>query len=207
MAKYSILLGAISLLISCGTTRTGAEVEGNMDIEDAPNWVNEGVAILDNQDGKLIHAVGIAPMQKNVDISLQRSQADNRARAAMAKIMGVFMDVAAEDFSHSESMNEQSASILSRNIRTNSRVLLKGVTIERRHVNKATDCFVGMFCDKEPQHGTIYSLAEINLEKIKQMSKNLKTLNAEFRNYFAEHAEESFAKFQSKNLQQNQENK
>jgi hypothetical protein len=197
--KLLVLLLAIFSIISCGANRTGTEVEGSLDIEDAPDWINEGVDIIDNQDGKLIHATGIAPMRKGVDISLQRDQADNRALATLAKTLSVFMDVAAEDFTTSESMNKQQASVLQRNIRTQSKVLLKGARIVKRHTNKATDCFVGMFCEKEPQHGTIYSLAEINLEQIKQMSKNLKTLNADFRDYFATNAEESFQKYKTQN--------
>ena len=78
-----------SALSACSST---TQVESDLSIKGAPDWVNEGTHILNDKDGRLFHGVGLAsPMG---DMSLQKSVADDRARAEVARVLSSYMDVA-----------------------------------------------------------------------------------------------------------------
>ncbi len=171
------LVGALILLLAAcsgGMTR----VESDLGIEDAPDWVNEGTQVLDDQGGRLFHGIGSAPPMG--DDSLQRSTADERARAALARVLGSYMDVVSSDYvatdgAGKEVANEQS---FSRQIKNITRRNLVGAKIIGRWRN--------------PANGDVWSLAELDLERLKATLAGDKAMDSGFQDYFAKHGKDIF---------------
>ena len=65
---FSVLL--LALLLGACSSKT--VIESDMGMDHAPDWVNEGTQAVNNDDGRLIHGVGMAPAMG--DISLQKAQ-------------------------------------------------------------------------------------------------------------------------------------
>ena len=73
------LLSMTLLALAISACSSTTKVESDLGIKGAPDWVNEGTNILSEKDGRLFHGVGSAsPMG---DMALQKSVADDRARA------------------------------------------------------------------------------------------------------------------------------
>lgn len=163
MVAAAVLLGACA-----GQTR----VESNLHIKGAPDWVNEGTAILKNRKGRLFHGVGSAPPMG--DRSLQTDTADNRARAALARILTSYMEIASSDYTHAggdrDAAPEQN---ITRQIDNITRVNLAGSRIIGRWRDKNTNM--------------IYSLAELDLKQVKRTLGGVKDMNEDFRSYIATH--------------------
>ena len=88
LRTVTIIMLATALLAACsGKTK----VESNLRIKGAPDWVNKGTNILNDKKGRLFHGVGSAPDIKNE--ALQRTTADNRARAEIARIFSRAIEV------------------------------------------------------------------------------------------------------------------
>src|SRR3990172_4749480 len=90
-------LGAVlacAALLAAWAGRT--QLESDIGVKGAPDWVNKGTAYVKNQDGKLFHGVGSAG--PTGDASLQRSVADDRARAELARIFSSYLDVVSSDY-------------------------------------------------------------------------------------------------------------
>ena len=54
---FSILF----LVLALGACSDKTIIESDMGLSDAPDWVNEGTQAVDNDDGRLIHGLGMAP--------------------------------------------------------------------------------------------------------------------------------------------------
>ena len=168
------IAAALALLAACaGQTR----VESNMHIKGAPDWVNEGTAILKNRKGRLFHGVGSAsPMG---DRSLQTDTADNRARAALARILTSYMEVVSSDYTRAEGGGESAPEqSITRQIDNITRVNLTGSRIIGRWRDKKTNI--------------VYSLAELDMKQVKNTLEGVKDMNEGFRNYIATHGENIF---------------
>ena len=169
-----IVIAATFLLLACaGQTR----VESNMHIKGAPDWVNEGTAILKNKKGRLFHGVGSAPPMG--DRSLQTDTADNRARAALARILTSYMEIVSSDYTHAEgdggAAPDQS---ITRQIDNITRVNLTGSRI------------IGRWRDKKT--GIVYAIAELDMKQVKDTLKGVKDMNEGFRDYAATHGDNIF---------------
>ena len=147
MTKLRLCLGsaAIMLLLLAGCS-SKTEVESDLRIEDAPDWVNEGNQMLNDRDGRLFHGIGSAPPMG--DLSLQKTTADDRARAELARIFSSYLKVVSNDYSASagtgdEQLNEQA---VTRQIDSLTQINLTGAKI------------IGRWRDEDT--GTIWSLAE-----------------------------------------------
>src|SRR5690606_24671343 len=102
-AAVAVLVMGVALA-ACAGGRT--RVESDLAIKGAPDWVNEGVQALDNRGGRLIHGIGSAP--KMPDASLQRTTADDRARAEVARVLSSFMNVVSQDYIASADYGDRS---------------------------------------------------------------------------------------------------
>ena len=92
------LIFATSLLFAlaaCGGGKT--VVESDLGIKGAPDWVNKGTQAVNDKDGRLFHGVGAAPSLG--DDALQRSTADDRARAEVARMLSTYIDAVSNDYS------------------------------------------------------------------------------------------------------------
>ena len=158
-----VCLTMLLLLAGCSGKTT---VESDLGLKGAPDWVNEGTQILNDKGGRYFHGVGQAPQMG--DDSLQKSTADTRARAEVARIISTFMDVAHHDYgaasgSGGEMASEQS---ISRQIESLSSTNISGSEI------------IGRWWDKKS--GIIYSIAELDLKQVKKVVDASQEMNAGF---------------------------
>ena len=82
-AITKLLSLAVLVAVVSGCSSEPTKVESNLGIKGAPDWVNQGSNILSTKDGRLFHGVGSASQMG--DLALQKSVADDRARAEVAR--------------------------------------------------------------------------------------------------------------------------
>ncbi len=174
----ALMLAGFSLLIFGCSGKT--LVESDLGMSGAPDWVNQGTQYLNNNKGRLFHGVGEAPVMG--DVSLQKSTADNRARAEVARILSSYLDVASHDYGTASgtgknATNQQS---VSREIQNISKINLSGARI------------IGRWKDKKT--GTIYSLAELDMKYVNEVIKNVNHMNQNLQRYINKHANNIFDK-------------
>jgi len=163
-----VLLLALGLAACAGKT----QVESDLGIRGAPDWVNEGTQYLNDRDGRLFHGVGHAPPMD--DNALQISTADNRARAEVARILSSYMDVVSNDYStHAastgRSINQQA---VSRQINNLTKVNLTGVKIIGHWKNEET--------------GDVWSIAELDMAQMQDTLDKVNDMNADLRRYISD---------------------
>ncbi len=174
------------LLAACGSQTT---VDSDLGISGAPDWVNEGTQAVDNQKGKFLHGVGMAPAMG--DSSLQKTTADNRARAEIAQILQSYIDQTVSDYTASSgssadttntgannSTNNSASMAISRELRTTTQLALSGAKI------------LGHWKDKKT--GDIYAFAELELESIDDMISKAAGLSAAFKDFYENNHQASF---------------
>jgi hypothetical protein len=172
-----LISGVILLLAACASKTT---VESDLGISGAPDWVNEGTQYLNDKDGRLFHGVGQAPAMG--DESLQISTADNRARAEVARILTSYLDVVSNDYtsasgSGDKTINQQA---VSQQINNLSKINLSGAKI------------IGHW--KDDKTGTIYSIAELDLSRVKDITDQVKDMNADLKRYIIDNSNNIFDK-------------
>ncbi len=177
---FSMLLFAVAISGCSSTT----QVESDLGLKGAPDWVNKGTNILNDKDGRLFHGVGSAsPMG---DMALQKSVADDRARAEVARILSSYMDVVSSDYLSSAksgssakpgdvSVTEES---VSRQIKSLTKVNLAGARI------------IGNW--RDPKSNIIYSIAELDMKQVKSTLAGTRDMNDDLRRYIETSADNIF---------------
>jgi hypothetical protein len=170
-----LFASAVLLLSACGGKTM---VESDLGISGAPDWVNEGTQYLNDKNGRLFHGVGQAPPMG--DESLQISTADNRARAEVARILSSYLDVVSNDYTAASGSGDKAISqqAVSRQIRNLTKVNLSGVKIIGHWRN-----------DKD---NTIFSIAELDLEQVKQTTDMVNDMNGDLKRYINDHSNNIF---------------
>ena len=181
IAKLSFMALFALAISACSST---TQVESDLGIKGAPDWVNKGTNILNDKDGRLFHGVGSAsPMG---DMALQKSTADDRARAEVARILSSYMDVVSNDYLSSartgSSANAGGASVaeeaVTRQIKSLTRVNLAGAKI------------IGSWRDKKTN--IIYSIAELDMKHVKSTLAGTQDMNDDLRRYIEASADNIF---------------
>ena len=170
---------AIALaLAACGGGKT--VVESDLGIKGAPDWVNKGTQVLNDKDGRLFHGVGSAPSLG--DDALQRSTADDRARAEVGRMLSTYLDVVGNDYSASAGTgtNASADQAVSRQIKAVTKVNLAGSKI------------IGRW--KDGRTNMIYSIAELDLKQVKTTLENANSMNEDLRRYIGRNADNIFDK-------------
>ena len=170
---------ALALVLgACGGGKT--VVESDLGIKGAPDWVNKGSSVLNDRDGRLFHGVGSSPAMG--DESLQRSTADDRARAEVARMLSTYMDVVSNDYvaASGAGANASSEQAVSRQIKAVTRLNLSGSKI------------IGRW--KDARTNTVYSISELDLKHIKSTMQGSKEMNEDLRRYIDSNAENIFDK-------------
>lgn len=170
----SMLLFALAISACSSTT----EVESDLGIKGAPDWVNEGTNILNDKGGRLFHGVGsAAPMG---DMALQKSTADDRARAEVARILSSYMDVVSSDYLASAKAGGTSVAeeSVTRQIRSLTKVNLAGAKI------------IGSWRDKKTN--IIYSIAELDMKHVKSTLAGTQDMNDDLKRYIETRADNIF---------------
>lgn len=181
MKKFHViakLLFMALVAVSFSACSSKTKVESDLGIKGAPDWVNEGTNILNNKDGRLFHGVGSAsPMN---DMALQRSIADDRARAEVAKILSSYMDVVTSDYMSSAKAGSANVAeeAVSRQIRALTKVNLTGARI------------IGNW--RDPKTNIIYSIAELDMKHIKSTLAGTQDMNDDLKRYIGSNAENIF---------------
>lgn len=183
-STLTVILAAIFsfILVACSS---GTDIESDLGLDDAPDWVNEGSIAVSDNDGRYIQGVGMATPVG--DVSLQKSTSDNRARAQIAQILSSFIHVTLDDYTASN--GDISNMNVERDISTISKTSLNGAKIMARW--------------KDPETNTIYSFAELDLDKVDMLIKQSSSMNAEFKQYLDKTMDTSFDRFINENQTEN----
>lgn len=172
---FSLVVLAI-VISGCASEPT--KVESDLNIKGAPDWVNEGSNILSTKDGRLFHGVGSASQMG--DMALQKSVADDRARAEVARVLSSYMDVVSNDYmasakSGDTGVNEEA---VSRQIKNTTKVNMAGARI------------IGSW--RDPKSNTIWSVAELDMKHVKSTMAGVNDMNVDLKRYIATTADNIF---------------
>lgn len=172
------LLGSLALMTSlsaCG--KKEGDAPANFKGIDYPEWVMKGSGAFGGDDKRVFYGVGSVSGIKNQ--SLARTTADNRARAEVSKIFEVYSASLMKDYQASTTAGDMSKSSeeqhVEQAIKTFSASTLSGVQIVDHWFH--------------PQDGTVYSLAQLDLENFTTNLDKMKELNAQVRDYVRQNAE------------------
>lgn len=174
-----IVLATLALaLAACGGGKT--VVESDLGIKGAPDWVNKGTSVLNDKDGRLFHGVGSAPAMG--DESLQRSTADDRARAEVARVLSTYMDVVTQDYvaSTGAGADSEAEQAVSRQVKAVTKMNLSGAKI------------IGRWKDKNTK--IVYSVSELDLKHVKGTVQASSDMNEDLRRYVERNADNLFDK-------------
>lgn len=179
--KFRALFGLLALSLALGACSNRLDLEGDLGMDDAPDWVNEGTTTIDNEDGRYIYGVG--SVARMPDQSLQVATADDRARAEVARVLSSYMNVVSQDYSAALGSGDgaYSEQSVSRQVDNITRLNMSGVRIIRHW--------------KDEETGAIYSLAELDLQRVKDTVAKVEMMNADFRDYFRANADRIFDEF------------
>jgi hypothetical protein len=170
------MIVAALLLVACGGGQT--QLESELGIKGAPDWVNKGTAYVNNKDGRLFMGVGsAAPMG---DDALQRATADDRARAEVARIFSSYLDVVSNDYQASaksggESVNEEA---VSRQIKNLTKIDLAGAKIIAHW--------------KDTKTKSLWSICELDIKAIKDNIAARHDMNENVQRYIQNNADNIF---------------
>jgi hypothetical protein len=171
-----LCMALLALVVSACSSKT--KVESDLGLKGAPDWVNEGTIILNDKDGRLFHGVGSA--SPTGDMALQKSVADDRARAEVAKILSSYMDVVSSDYLSSAKAGGANVTeeAVSRQIKALTKVNLTGARI------------IGSW--RDPKTNIIYSIAELDMKQVKSTLAGTEEMNDDLRRYIETRADNIF---------------
>ena len=175
------LLNILFLALVLGACSGKTSIESDLGLDHAPDWVNEGTQAVSDDDGRLIHGVGMAPVMG--DASLQKSTADNRARAEIARVLSTYVDAIIVDYTASS--GGESDLDVEREIRSTTQLALSGARI------------LGHW--KDDENGDIYAFAELDMEAVDRSLETATSLSAAFKDHYRQNAAANFDRFMEAN--------
>jgi hypothetical protein len=177
LSTFSVLFLALALS-ACSSKTT---IESDMGLDNAPDWVNEGTQAVSDDDGRLIHGVGMAPAMG--DVSLQKATADNRARAEIARVLSTFVDAVINDYTASTGGTADLN--VEREIRSTTQLVLSGARI------------LGHWKDEDT--GDVYAFAELDMDAVDKSLETATALSDAFKGHYKENADANFDRFMEEN--------
>lgn len=145
-----------------------------------PDWVQRGSGAFLDKDQKSFYGVGAVFGVRNKPLA--RSSADNRARAEISKMFETYSASLMRDYAASttagsfETTSEEQH--IEQSIKTFSATTLSGVVI----IDHWSD----------PEDGSYYALARLDLGRFQENIKKAKELNAAVRDFVKQNAEKAF---------------
>lgn len=100
--KFLDIVKLVLLVLLLGVGMAGCVIDPVMfdhkqnDIKGAPDWVNRGSTFESTKDGRMFYGVSSASLQG--DMALQKSIAEDRARAELAKVLTSYLEVISTDY-------------------------------------------------------------------------------------------------------------
>jgi hypothetical protein len=175
--RSGLILTSLTLLALAGCS-SKTMVESDLHIKGAPDWVNEGTQMLNDKDGRLFHGVGSAAPMGNE--SLQKSTADERARAELARVLNSYLSVASKDYSAAASSGDESVSeqSVSRQIDNLTQINLTGARI------------IGRW--RDTRTGTLYSIAELDMKRMKETLEKAEQMSPGLRDFITRESDTLF---------------
>jgi hypothetical protein len=172
------LLSMVLLALAISACSSKTKVESDLGLKGAPDWVNEGTNILNEKDGRLFHGVGSA--SPTGDMALQKSVADDRARAEVAKVLSSYMDVVSNDYMASAKASGANVTeeAVSRQIKALTKVNLTGAKI------------IGNW--RDPKTNIIYSIVELDMKQVKNTLAGTQDMNDDLKRYIETRADNIF---------------
>lgn len=175
-AALIVLMSVAALAFAaCGGGGEGS-APASMQGIDYPEWVLKGSGAFGGETGRVFYGVGSVSGIKNH--ALARTTADNRARAEIAKIFEVYSASLMKDYMASTTAGDMSASSeeqhVEQAIKTFSATTLSGVQVVDHWFHP---------------DGTVYSLAQLDLEGFTAGLDRMKELNGKVRDYVRKNAE------------------
>ena len=183
--QYVVMFCAVLFTLGLSGCSGPTKVESDLGLKGAPDWVNKGTQALNNRDGRLFHGVGFAsPMS---DMALQKSTADDRARAEVARILSSYMEVVTSDYLSSAKSGEASVAeeSVTRQIRNITKVNLAGARI------------IGSW--RDPKTNIIYSIAELDMKQVKSTVSGTQDMNVDLKRYIEDSADNIFDRVAKEN--------
>lgn len=177
MKKTLLLTTFMAVLLGLSACNTNTSIKSDLGVSGAPDWVNEGTQAVDNDNGGLLHGVGMAPAMN--DTSLQTSTADGRARAEISRILTTYIDSTLSDYS--ASVGDTASMSIERDIRSSTQLALSGATI------------LGHWKDKKT--GDIYSFAELRLDTMDRLIEKSAGLSDSFKRFYKQNSSANFERF------------
>ena len=178
MRRAALVLCAFSL--SCATAGGPGDPTHGVTPAGTPVWVNKGSGAYDGPNGKAFYGVGILTGVQNE--GLARQSADNRARGEIAKIFDLYIAAMMKDYQRSTTAGDFKASAEEQDIvsaqKTITETTLRGVQV-RDHW-------------RDPQTGTLYALAVLDLNDINKALNDAQGLNAGIRDHVRANAARAF---------------
>jgi hypothetical protein len=169
-----LVIGSFAAVSACGG---GEKKESSNPGVQYPEWVNKGSGAFGGEHGRVFYGVGQVSGIKNA--ALARTTADNRARAEIAKIFEVYSASLMKDYMASTTAGDMTASSeeqhVEQAIKTFSAATLSGVQIVDHWIH--------------PQDGSIYALAQLDLEAFANNLDKMKELNEKVRDHVRKNAE------------------
>ena len=162
------------MLAACGGAPT---IESDMGIKGAPDWVNEGTQAVNNPGGRYLYGVGMAPPMN--DESLQRSTADSRARAELARIVSTYVDSTMSDYAAAS--GDSATSSIEQSINSSTQTVLNGAKIKGRW--------------RDTRSGNIHSFAEMDMKNLDDAITSAAKLSENFKQYYQDNATANFRRF------------
>jgi hypothetical protein len=173
--KY-VAVAAMAALVGCGG---GKKEEPKKDTVQYPEWVMKGSGAFGGEQGRVFYGVGSVSGIKNA--ALARATADNRARAEIAKIFETYSASLMKDYMASTTAGDMSASSeeqhVEQAIKTFSAVTLSGVQVVDHWIH--------------PADGTVYALAQLDLQTFRDNIDKAKELSGAVRDYVRKNAEKA----------------
>ena len=141
-----------------------------------PVWVTAGTSLLRDKDSRLFQGVGYAPVIN--DLSLQKSVADDRARAEVSQLLSSYLEEILKSFlaETKNSGGSVATEVISTQIKSISNI-------------PGTKISGGW---RDPKSGIIYSRAELNLRQVKRTLAGVTDMNEELRRYIETQADSIF---------------
>lgn len=179
-AKFFVVaMGALALFgaTACGGDEKKGGEPPSLKGVDYPEWVTKGSGAFGGEAGRVFYGVGQAAGIKNA--ALARSTSDNRARAEIAKIFEVYSASLMKDYMAATTTGDMSATSeeqhVEQAIKTFSAATLSGVQIVDHWYH--------------PTDGSVYALAQLDLQAFTDSLGKMKELNAEVREHVKKNAE------------------
>lgn len=177
---------AVLLAVVSGCSTKPVQVESNLGIKGAPDWVNKGAGVLDTKEGRFFRGVGSAsPMG---DLALQKAVADDRARAEVARVLSSYLDVVSHDYTSAVKTGEAAdkyagvnEEAVSRQIKNTTKAHMAGTRI------------IGSW--RDPQSNTIWSIAELDMKYVKSTMAGVSDMNSDLKRYIETTADNIFDRF------------